>query len=79
MPAQPKLITAKIVQASGRENRMKSFLMSIYTAALIGIGFYARGVCVLPVVIQHANDIQVAAETQDAFTKLAQHLNKGVR
>ncbi len=61
---------------------MKSFLMSIYTVALLSTGFYARGYCQPLTVMQPSQDIQVAAMpvgTQDAFSKLAAHLSKGGR
>ncbi len=58
---------------------MKSFLMSIYTVALLSTSFYARGICQPVTVIQPSQDIQVAAmpaDAQNAFSKLAQHLSR---
>lgn len=58
---------------------MKSFLMSLYTVALLSVGFYARGAC-QPAIVMQQPDVQVAsipADAQNAFNKLAQHLTKG--
>ncbi len=57
---------------------MKMIAGMIIAVVLMGIGFYARGAC--QPVMQQQPDIQVASishEAQDAFSRMADHLNGG--